>query len=338
MADAAATRVAVPGWALGLLGVEALLVALHFSLPASDIVNLDREHNLPSWLSSLQLAALGAASFLAWRREEGLGHGRWIWLALTAGFLFLSFDESAVVHEGVLREATLQTLEPASLLRAVPPWQLVFAPAAVLAAAAFGLVLATRLAAQAGCLGPALAGLALWGASFVFEGTATGFFIPREWYQIEVAAEELCEMAGATLLLLALARYAASGREGASPAVVPVPRALAWGAPLGLLVALPAVAIAVVVLAGGGEAIRHASGERLLEDGRFAEAVTAFEAVLTERPDDLTALRSLGTSAYRAGDLDLAEQTFARVVAIAPEDQAMRNALSLVRVKKRTGR
>jgi len=84
--------------------------------------------------------------------------------------------------------------------------------------------------------------------------------------------------------------------------------------------------------------IRHAAGERLLEDGRFAEAVTAFEAVLAERPDDLDAMRNLATSAYRAGDLDLAEQTFARVVALAPEDQAMRNALSLVRVRKRTGR
>jgi Flp pilus assembly protein TadD len=115
-------------------------------------------------------------------------------------------------------------------------------------------------------------------------------------------------------------------------------RALAWAAPVLLLVMAPAAVVALVVTMGGGEAIQHAAAERLLEDGRFAEASAAFEAVLTERPDDPEALRGLATSAYRAGDLERAERTFARVVALAPDDQAMRNALSLVRVRQRAGR
>jgi len=251
--DADVTPAAVPGWALGLLGVEAVLVALHFGLPASDIVNLDREHNLPSWFSSMQLAALGVAALATFRREGGLGRARAMWAALAAGFFCLSFDEIAVIHEGVLREATLATLAPASLLRAVPPWQLVFAPAAALAAAVLGPVLATRLAMRAGCLWPAVMGLGLWGVSFVFEGTAIGFFIPRDWYQVEVAAEEVCEMAGATLLLIAVVRYAAGLEKGTSPARAPAPhvaplmpqsRTVAWAAPGTLLVAMPAIAIA----------------------------------------------------------------------------------------------
>ena len=341
MADAEATTTAVPGWALGLFAIEGALVALHFLLPDSAIVNLDREYNLPTWFSSMQLAALGVASLAAFGREEGAGRTRAIWGALGLGFFYVSFDEIAVVHEGILRDATLGTLAPASLLRAVPPWQLVFLPAAVLAAGAFGLVLATRLAALPGCLGPAIAGLGLWGVSFFFEGTAMGFFIPRRWYQMEVGAEELCEMAGATLLLVAIVRYAVGRSEaalGAADGRPRVPALLAWSAPLGLLVAMPAAAIALVILGGGGDAVRLAAGERLAEDGRFVDATAAFEAALSERPDDLETLRGLGASAYRSGDLDLAERTFARAVALAPDDQAMRNALSLVRVRQKSVR
>jgi hypothetical protein len=317
--------------------VEALLVVLHLSLPGVRLVDLDAEGNLPTWFSSVQLAALAAAAAWCFRSEGGGRAGRWVWGVLAAGFLYLSFDEAAVVHERVLRDLVLETLPVASGLRAVPPWQLVFAPAAALAAGAFTALFVTRMASRPWCLAPALGGLALWGLSFAFEGAATSVFIPRGWYRLEVAAEELCEMAGATLLLVGVMRYAGASQAEQPRGSLLRRRALAWAAPAALLIGMP-IAIVALVTQREQDSWRHAVGERLLDADRYAEAMAVFEAVLQRHPDDVDALRGFGTSAFRSGDLEAAERAFERAAALAPGDHGMRNALSLVRLKRETGR
>jgi len=67
--DGGGRRLLVP-YLTGLLVAEALLVALYILLPHSDFFDLDKEYNLPSLFSTLQLAAIGVASFFAFEAER----------------------------------------------------------------------------------------------------------------------------------------------------------------------------------------------------------------------------------------------------------------------------
>lgn len=61
-----------------------------------DFFHLDREANLPSWLSStLWLLSAGCALMIAF----GLRKGRRYWQGLAILFVFLSLDEAAMFHE-----------------------------------------------------------------------------------------------------------------------------------------------------------------------------------------------------------------------------------------------
>ena len=258
--------------------------------------------------------------------------GRWLWWVLAAGFCYASFDEAMVVHERVLREQAPAALAAASSLRGVPPWQIVFAPAAALASLAFAGIFASRFADRPECWMPATGGLALWGGAFAFEGAATAF-MPGGLYEFEVALEEFMEMAGGTLLLLGLARYALSADDTRIRHAIPAwKRSLAWALPITAFLLLPASAI-LGVSAHAGAGVQRAAGERLLAAERHAEAVAAFRAAIDTDPGDTAALRGLGTAAYRAGDLELAESAFRRAARRAPDDETIRNALDLLTVK-----
>jgi hypothetical protein len=327
-------------YVLALLCVEVLLVGLHAAFPDLRLVDLDGEHNLPAWFSGLQLAAIAVVALAAFHGEGPGRSSRLVWAVVATAFFCLSFDEIGVVHERVLREETLASLGGATLLRAVPPWQLVYAPAALGAAGVFGYLLASRLAGDhlARCAAPGA--FALWGAAFFFEGTAIGVFMPRQWYRVEVALEEFCEMAGATLLLWAVAVYALDARRTRAPARVaagPLWRGLAAALPLFLLVGVPGAVIGVAARFEGA-AVRRSAGEELLEDGRYPEAMEAFALVIAEDPSDIEALRGLGTAAYRAGELARAERIFERALALAPDDELIENALDLLRLKRRQQR
>jgi hypothetical protein len=85
--------------------VAYLLVFRVVDVPSSTFrqwFDIDSEHNLPTYLSGLQLFLIGALS--AWRagqRRPGDGAQviRFYWV-MAAGFLFLSIDEVAMIHEG----------------------------------------------------------------------------------------------------------------------------------------------------------------------------------------------------------------------------------------------
>jgi tetratricopeptide (TPR) repeat protein len=325
----------LPGYIATLLVVESVFVVLHFVFPAVRLVDLDREHNLPSWFSGLQLAAIGVACAAAFHREGRGRRLRGVWALLAAGFFYLSFDEISVLHESILREETLAALSGASLLRGLPPWQIVFAPAVAGAALTLGYIFVSRLWGAPVARMAAVAGVALWGGAFIFEGTAIAVSIPQDWYRVEVALEEFCEMAGATMLLAAILTYAVGAGSGAAvaPATIMPRMRWAYGLPALLLIALPVIAIGTVVFVGRGH-VRISAGERLLDDGRYGDAVDAFSAAIEESPDDVRALRGLGTAAYRAGEFALAERTLAHALTLAPEDKALRNGLDLLRAKR----
>jgi hypothetical protein len=245
-ARSARTAALADRYALALVAIEAALIALHTGLGQHAFFNLDREYNLGSWFSSLQLFALSGACVAAFHRDSRAVAGRWLWWILAVGCCYLSLDETMAIHEGV-REDSLQGLAASSLLRRLPPWQIVFAPALAIAALTFSSIFASRFAGRPACWVPAAIGLGLWGTAFAFDGTARALFTPAGLQEVEVALEEFMEMAGATLILLAVCRYVSSVEPCRIGISVPAwKRRLAWSVPVTVVLLVPVGAIVTV--------------------------------------------------------------------------------------------
>ncbi len=93
--------------ALALLALHTALAIVHYrvqELPwlLLQLFDLDEENNLPTWFSSFLLLLTAAFLWLCAAQERaeasgGSGH----WTALAVGFLLLSIDEVAGVHETI---------------------------------------------------------------------------------------------------------------------------------------------------------------------------------------------------------------------------------------------
>lgn len=81
-----------------LIAAELLFVALNIwptpSAATNRALNLDHESNIVVWFASAQLLALSFLTFLLYSKLRARG-----WLLLALGFLFLSVDETASLHE-----------------------------------------------------------------------------------------------------------------------------------------------------------------------------------------------------------------------------------------------
>ncbi len=70
-----------------------------------------------------------------------------------------------------------------------------------------------------------------------------------------------------------------------------------------------------------------------LRAGRLEEAAAGFDAVLTDRPDDLPALVGAASVAVRRGDADAALGFYRRAQAAAPDDALVRKRLAALRLQ-----
>ena len=321
---------------VGILAFELLLVALHFGFGHLRFFNLDREYNLPSWFSGIQLAIIGVVCILTFHCESQSLSWQRMWFILAGGFFYLSFDEIMVVHESFLREETLELIPGTSLLRGLPPWQIVFAPLGVITAIVFALFFKSRFIPKSTAWFFLIGGFSCWGLAFVLEGTAMSFFIPNGWYQQEVALEEFAEMAGATLILFAIVQYSFQS----APVNVKFEnkgfhkKSLTWAMPILLLIVLP---MGLIVLLNSYEKqnLHLSSANRLLNEEKYAEAVEALILTLENDRENLEVLKSLAVAAYQSGDFELAENTYLRALSIDPDDKTIRNGLSLLKLKKK---
>jgi hypothetical protein len=90
-----------------LICVNAALVGLSLipvpSYTFRSWFDLDQEANVPTWFSSVQLLMIGLVSAGLWRRfaAAGMRSLSRCYLMMAAGFLFLSADETATIHEGL---------------------------------------------------------------------------------------------------------------------------------------------------------------------------------------------------------------------------------------------
>ena len=168
--------------------------------PIREFLNVDREVSIPTWFSATQLFMVAV---VLWDRARKVGELHAFFLVLACGFLFLSMDEAAAVHDNIFRFAQrrkLPWLAGAEYLAWMVPYAL---------AGTVGIAICLRPAWSVARRFPREAGIiALGGALFV--GGGVGLEIVTHllyviavdaYFFLAVAAEEFCEMAGVSLML-----------------------------------------------------------------------------------------------------------------------------------------
>ncbi len=323
-----------------LVLAQGAFAALHLWAPR--LVNLDREHNLPTWFHSglLILVALLAldlarveARFLRWAGRRRVWAA--VWLVVAGGFTYLAADETLVIHEGFLTAWLRGRLAPASPLQLTLAWLLIFLPAIVLTVAFLLAALGARARLCPRLLGWGGVGLGLWVLALTLEATAKSFFIPRNLYWLEVVLEETAESLGTTCFVWAVWRYRlelgswAQGREEPPAFAVPWRWVLAGT----LALALP-VAVVGASIAWNPYALHRYVGDDHLRAGRLEEAVRAYRTALASAPTYGRAWYRLGVAELRRGDLAAAEQAFATAARLEPGNAATANDLGVVLLRQ----
>ena len=315
-----------------LFAIEAILVVVHLATDGNvRYWNLDKEHNLPTWFSGVQLVLVGLVCLDGFDREQSLRSRlvppAWTWCLLASFFVYLSVDEVTVVHEAVLRNEVRDLLPPDSLWVSLLPWQIVFAPLLLPAAVLLLGLFLNRFAGLRRVLVPGLAGLGCWGGAVLSEGLAKPVFMARGLYVQEVALEEGLEMVGATLLLLAFCRYAAALADGVTLQLeVPAQRRrlLAAAATVLAFCLVGAGTVAAVSLANPGWLYRH-NGGQFYKRERYREAIIAYRKALEHDPKDAAALRGIARAEAKRHDYAASLAAYDEALAASPSDARLWN-------------
>lgn len=217
-----------------LLGLEFLFAVLHillFVAPGSSselfrlFFDLGDEVSLPTWFSTIQLAAVGGVLLVGARSAPSPVLNTYFRIG-GLGFLFLSADEAASIHERIgLVIKNQEWLSSSWYPGEYGGWVVLYG--------ALGLVLLGWIAQPLRKLWvwfPRESRIALGGTVLYLCGAVglqvVSFLVldPREtpvWYQLGVVVEEFLEMAGASLLLFAalesVARFPAWETSDAPP-------------------------------------------------------------------------------------------------------------------------
>lgn len=197
-----------------LLGFEALLV-LGFCIvwiiapglkwgPISLFLDVDREVSIPTWFSAIQLFAIGLLLILQARGAKQL---RFYLFILGLGFMFLSMDESAAIHEKIIDSAKrldVQWLLRLTFMGSHQAWMVpyVLVGLAVLLVGYRPVLFIWRnfrreaVLVAIGLVLFGIGGIGLEILSFEFAGTASDTA-----YNWTIAGEEFLEMAGMSIVL-----------------------------------------------------------------------------------------------------------------------------------------
>lgn len=209
-------RVPLAQRALALVaGVSAAIAVVNLTplldLPGMDLLfAADGDANVSTWVSSAALLLIAVVAFgiaPARRPDEG----RW-WRVIGAGFVLLSIDETASLHE----IAGQWTSENLFSLEALPEgflWVILVAPPAAVAAIVMGVWLRRRLGAGSVSWRLVLAALTVWFLVPVIEAVTPSVGSP--WWL--VVTEELLEGIGEALMLAALLEWRALPTAPAAP-------------------------------------------------------------------------------------------------------------------------
>jgi len=159
----------------------------------SQIVDLNAEANLPSWWAATLLLAVAAVAAALAGLERAVGRRSWHWAALSLGFVFLSIEEIAGIHERVG-----DRLDAAgSGAGAKSDWVFLYLPILVAGAAVLVMVVRDLPARRALMVG---AGLALFASVVAIELLE----LLTDSSVAETLYEENAELLGHIVILLAL--------------------------------------------------------------------------------------------------------------------------------------
>ena len=167
---------------LGLLGAVRAWAPGH----GLEFFDLDGERNAPATFSALLLFT---ASFLT-LRLPGSVVARPVSLVLAALFLYAGLDEAFEIHEKLEAKIDID-------------WELLYVPGFLVAVVALGALL-YALRSFRTSLALVLAAMACWFVSQLFEALEWDPSGPTSAYVPLMVAEELLEMTGSSLLILAL--------------------------------------------------------------------------------------------------------------------------------------
>lgn len=286
---------------------------------------------MPTWFAGVQLVLIGLAALQCFVEERAADIRTippgWSWALASGFFFYLSFDETTVIHEGVLRQEVRDLLPPESLWISLLPWQLVFGPLLFVAALGLLALFASRFARSPSLLRPALGGLCCWAGAVLTEGLAKPLFMAGGLYRSEVALEEGLELVGATLLLLSFTRYAEILGAGAARVVelrFDARRFAAWAFGLAAFLAVATAVVAAVSLRNSAWLYRH-NASQLAKRGKYAEAVVAYREALARRNDDVESLRGLASALSRLDDPGAALDAYQRALSLRPRDARLWN-------------
>jgi hypothetical protein len=182
-----------------MLAAAAVVVVLHVANELSGankrLFDLDKEQNLPTWLSSVQLFSAGLCAWLVSLRA--LGRERLAWRGLATILLFVSLDELALIHEEVVEHVTG---DPAADLWW---WPALYLPLGAALLAAFWVALRT-VRDVLGSATAFVAGFVLLGVSIALDTAATQYVDNRWIFNPSLIVEEALELSGSAVLVCVL--------------------------------------------------------------------------------------------------------------------------------------
>jgi tetratricopeptide (TPR) repeat protein len=322
--------------------VQAVFVALNVAFPDWRPVDLDEEHNLPTYFQAALLAtaallaacALGVEAVVLARAGARRAWALASWAGAALLFAGMALDEALVLHEEFNGEAARAWFRATSPVQGTVVWLVLLSPVIV---GAMGGLLGWILARRR--LSPAFAriglgAIGLWLAALTFEGTAKSVFIPLGLYRLEVALEESAEALAPAVMCVAIWAYVVSARAYASHAG---PGALAriavpWrrlAAATGVAIGVPAVIVGGSVLLNPAVRLR-ALGDEHLRAGRVAEAAATYRSVVDRTPRWGRAWDRLGVAEYRRGNLEGAAEAFATAARLDPRDASATQHVGVV--------
>lgn len=311
----------------GVLTVQAGFVVLNFVFPGWTLIDLDEEHNLPTYFQAglLGLASLSAVYALV-VESRALGRGTWSllsWAGAALLFAAMAADEALVLHEQFNGEAARAWFRATSPVQGTVVWLVLLSPVVV---GAMGGLLAWILSRRTICrtfvrLG--LSAIVLWLLALTFEGTAKSVFIPLNLYRLEVALEESAEALAPAVMCLAIWAYVATLRRRVPVRAdaIRVPWRLV-AATTGTALSVPALIVAGSVLLNPAVRLRPVADEHL-RAGRLEDAAATYRAIVARAPRWARAWDRLGIAEYRQGRLAEAGEAFATAARLAPRDASM---------------
>ncbi len=217
----------------GVVALFNVVLTVWSFFPMPQVVHLGREANIPTYFHSAVLVAIALTFWTAMGLESGwraVGRlrpsGSAIWFFGGAGFLYLALDEGLRIHERVaaLTFKALGVWDRMTHYEITPAWwEALFAPLF----GAIGVVVLTLLFRYRRRMRAffvlGLVAMGFWGTALVLEFVQLTYLIGvQPWFGVAVFTEELFEMMGSSLFLLASVLLVRSfaGPPGLSPSHV----------------------------------------------------------------------------------------------------------------------